>query len=97
MSSNSVCNHTRDKKCDFRCVIVRFCYHSYDCKLNRAPLCPFIIINFVQMKKKKMQSPFFRIKGGTEMFVTLTSMSLPLHLVLSFREDLSENCYNKEK
>ena len=59
------------KKWDFRCVIVRFCYHSYDYKLNRAPLCPFIIINFVQMKKKNMQSPFFRIKGDTEMFVTL--------------------------
>ena len=39
MSSNLVCNHTRDKQ------IVRFCYHSYDYRPNWTPLSPIIITN----------------------------------------------------
>ena len=35
MSSNSACNHTRDKQ--------RFCYHSYDYRLNWTPLSPITI------------------------------------------------------
>ena len=39
MSSNSVCNHTRDKKkSDSRCAVVRFWYHLYDYRPNWIPL-----------------------------------------------------------
>ena len=39
MSSNSVCNHTRDKQIG----LPRFCYHSYDYRPNWTPLSPIII------------------------------------------------------
>ena len=44
MSSNSVCNHTLDKQIGgSRCAVVRFCYHSYDYRLNWTPLNPITI------------------------------------------------------
>ena len=44
MSSNSVCNHTRDKhKSESRCTVVRFCYHSYHYRPNWTPLSPITI------------------------------------------------------
>ena len=44
MSSNSVCNHTRDRnKSDSRCAVVRFYYHTYDYRPNWTPLSPITI------------------------------------------------------
>ena len=40
MTSNSICNHTRDKQI---CAVVRFCYHSYDYRPNWTPLSPITI------------------------------------------------------
>ena len=45
MSSNSICNHTRDEQFGPRCVAVRFCYHSYDYRPNWTPLSPTTISN----------------------------------------------------
>ena len=42
MSSNSVCNHTRDKQIG---LPLRVCYHSYDYRPNWTPLSPITIIN----------------------------------------------------
>ena len=36
-------------KLDFRCAVVRFCYHPYDYRPNWTPLSPSTIINLKQM------------------------------------------------
>ena len=50
MSSNSVCNHTRDKQIG----LVRFCYHSYDYRPNWTPLSPITITNQIGIIIKKL-------------------------------------------
>ena len=43
MSSNSVCNHTRDKQIGLPLRGCPICYHSYDYRLNWTPLSPITI------------------------------------------------------
>ena len=52
MSSNSVCNHTRDKQIGLPLRGRPICYHSYDYRLNWPPLSPITITKYIHKTKK---------------------------------------------
>ena len=54
MSSNSVCNHTRNKQIESPAA--RFCYYEYDYRPNWTPLSPITITyNIMRLKFPKFK------------------------------------------
>ena len=80
MSSNSICNHTRDKQniSDSRCVVVPFCYHLYDYKPNWTPLSPITITYMLQFVIATILPDKLTVNVGTKIMYILTSHLLPL-------------------
>ena len=60
-------------KSDSRCAVVRFCYHSYDYRLNWTPLSPIAITYSIPVMYDLVKSCYVRIHERALLATTVSS------------------------